>query len=79
MESIKYVHEWTIFEMSTDILTADTIIKEMKKIKNWHKSNKSSPINSDYILDNGILFKSNCIVIPKSIQSGLEGVAFHKN
>ncbi|GBL77312.1 hypothetical protein AVEN_41749-1 [Araneus ventricosus] len=55
-----------VFEISSENLTADAIIQETEKDQELTQIKRellSSPINSDYILDNGILFKNNRIVI----------------
>lgn len=61
-----------VFEISTDTLTADAIIQETEKdqeLAEIKRELQSSPINTDYILHHGILFKNNRIVIPKSLQA----------
>ncbi|GBL88173.1 hypothetical protein AVEN_117769-1 [Araneus ventricosus] len=59
-----------VFEILIENLTADVIIQETEKDKELTQIKREllSPINSDYILDSGILFRNNLIVIPKTIQ-----------
>ena len=60
-----------VFEVSNETLTADTIIQETQKDKELSQIKQElqkTSMNSDYILDNGILFKNNRIVIPKTLQ-----------
>ncbi|GBM66736.1 Uncharacterized protein K02A2.6 [Araneus ventricosus] len=60
-----------IFEISSENLTADAIIQETEKDQELAQIKRellSSPVNSDYILDSGILFRNNRIVIPKTLQ-----------
>ncbi|GBL81808.1 Uncharacterized protein K02A2.6 [Araneus ventricosus] len=61
-----------VFEISSKNLTADAIIQETEEDQELAQIKQeplSSPINSDYILNSGILFKNNHIVIPKTLQS----------
>ncbi|GBN29578.1 Uncharacterized protein K02A2.6 [Araneus ventricosus] len=60
-----------VFEISSENLTADAIIQEREKDQELAQIKRellSSPVNSDYILDSGILFRNNRIVIPKTLQ-----------
>ncbi|GBL97384.1 Uncharacterized protein K02A2.6 [Araneus ventricosus] len=60
-----------VFEISSENLTADAIIQETEKDQELAQIKRellSSPVNSDYILDSGILFRNNRIVIPKPLQ-----------
>ncbi|GBO42465.1 hypothetical protein AVEN_45728-1 [Araneus ventricosus] len=60
-----------VLEISSENLTADAIIQETGKDQELAQIKQelfSSPINSDYILDSGILFKNNHIVISKTLQ-----------
>ncbi|GBL91846.1 Uncharacterized protein K02A2.6 [Araneus ventricosus] len=60
-----------VFEISSENLTADAIIQETEKDQELVQIKRellSSPINSDYFLDSGILFRNNRIVIPKTLQ-----------
>lgn len=70
-EEVEQLHSDTLFQISSLTITADAIVQETDKDQELAKIKhelQSSPINSDYILDNGILFKSNRIVIPKPLQ-----------
>ncbi|CAL1299051.1 unnamed protein product [Larinioides sclopetarius] len=70
-EEVHQIYASTIFEVSTEILTADAIIQETVKDPELAKIKQellSNSIDSDYFLHCGILFKNNRIVIPKTLQ-----------
>ncbi|GBN58400.1 hypothetical protein AVEN_7168-1 [Araneus ventricosus] len=70
-DAVHQVCASAVFEISSEISSADSIIQETEKDQELAQIKRellSSPINSDYILDSSILFRNNRIVIPKTLQ-----------
>lgn len=71
-EEVPRVCATSIFEISSEVLTADQSIRatendtELSKVK---RELQLTSIDSEYTINNGILFKGERIVIPRSLQA----------
>ncbi|UYV70957.1 K02A2.6-like [Cordylochernes scorpioides] len=68
-EEVHRICSSTVFEISTKTVTVEEIVKETdKELSKLKRGIKSNSIESDYTLNEEILFKNDKVVVPKSLQ-----------